>query len=242
MAHKYNTLLFVAITTLFGWVVLAAPIVLAAEELQYSLARGGKLYDRWYAVIGERAPGTKHSLYPAEGKYAGKPGTTWRCKECHGWDYMGKDGAYGKGKHFTGIKGINGMAGADPGKIVALLKDEKHGYAGKLEDPDLRAVALFVSKGQVNMDKHIDRGNKMPKGDKKKGAAYYNTLCAQCHGLDGMEIQDAKPLGQEMSNPWEVMHKILNGQPDEEMVALRALDKQVIVDILAHLTTLPKKR
>jgi len=22
---------------------------------------------------------------------------TWRCKECHGWDYMGVDGAYGSG-------------------------------------------------------------------------------------------------------------------------------------------------
>ena len=22
---------------------------------------------------------------------------TWRCKECHGWDYKGKDGAYAKG-------------------------------------------------------------------------------------------------------------------------------------------------
>lgn len=28
----------------------------------------------------------------------------------HGWDYMGKDGVYGKGGHFTGIKGIQGAA------------------------------------------------------------------------------------------------------------------------------------
>ena len=36
------------------------------------------------------------------------------------------------------------------------------------------------------------------------------------------------------------MHKILNGQPDEDMPALRALDRQVIVDIMSHMGTLPE--
>ena len=31
---------------------------------------------------------------------------TWRCKECHGWDYMGVDGQYGHGPHKTGFPGI----------------------------------------------------------------------------------------------------------------------------------------
>ena len=35
---------------------------------------------------------------------------TWRCKECHGWDYAGKDGAYGSGDHRTGIVGVLGTA------------------------------------------------------------------------------------------------------------------------------------
>ena len=34
-----------------------------------------------------------------------------------------------------------------------------------------------------------------------------------------------KPFGAQMGNPWEVMHKILNGQPGEQMPALRALDR-----------------
>ena len=51
-----------------------------------------------------------------------------------------------------------------------------------------------------------------------------------------------KPFGAQMGNPWEVMHKILNGQPGEKMPALRALDHQITVDIMAHMTTLPTKR
>ena len=30
----------------------------------------------------------------------------------------------------------------------------------------------------------------------------------------------------------------LNGQPDEEMPALRALDRQIVLDIMSHMTTL----
>ncbi|MFC1665310.1 c-type cytochrome [Pseudomonadota bacterium] len=223
--------------------MLAFPMSVSAEEIESSMARGGELYDKWYKVIDAKAPAEKHPTYPASGKYASKPGTTWRCKECHGWDYEGKDGAYSKGKHHTGIKGIQGMAGATSDKIIAVLKDPKHGYGKKLSATDLTDLANFVSKGQVDTDKYIDRVSKQPKGDKAKGEGYYNTICAKCHSKDGTEPDDmSKTLGALMSNPWEVMHKIMNGQPDEEMPSLRALDTQVIVDILAHMTTLPKKK
>jgi thiosulfate dehydrogenase len=67
-------------------------------------------------------------------------------------------------------------------------------------------------------------------------------MCAKCHGMDGTEPDDMKKsLGKQMGNPWEVMHKIMNGQPDEEMPALRALDRGVVMDVMSHITTLPKK-
>jgi mono/diheme cytochrome c family protein len=227
----------------FAVSVLAWPTLSLAEEMESSIARGGLLYDKWYKTIGEKGPGDKHPLYPAEGKYASKARETWRCKECHGWDYKGKAGAYAEGSHFTGIKGINGMAGGDPGKVVALLKDDKHDYGKKLSATDLQDLANFVTQGQVDVDKYIDSSTKMPKsGDAAKGAAYFNTICAKCHGVDGTEPDDMKKsLATQMSNPWEVMHKIMNGQPDEQMPALRALDHGVTVDIMSHITTLPKK-
>ena len=210
----------------------------ATAETESSKARGGQLYDKWYAVVGAKKPSTSHPLYPADKKYANEPKSNWRCKECHGWDYMGVDGAYKSGSHASGIKGINGAAGRDTGEIVALLKDEKHGYGDKLGGADLQDLAMFVSAGQVDMDPYIDRATKKPKGDAAKGAAYFNTICANCHGKDGKKPKGMKPFAKQMGNPWEVMHKILNGQPDEDMPALRALDRQVVIDIMSHMATL----
>ncbi|MEJ2118043.1 MAG: c-type cytochrome, partial [Alphaproteobacteria bacterium] len=172
-----------------------------------------------------------------------KGDVTWRCKSCHGWDLMGAKGAYASGSYKTGIKGVNGMAGADLAKIVAVLKDDTHQLSGKISDEDFTALAMFVNAG-VDMDKYIDRASKAPKGgDAAKGANYFNTLCIGCHGTDGKLPKDMpKTLGALMSNPWEVMHKILNGQPNEQMPALRSLDRQIVVDIMAHLSTLPKER
>ncbi len=218
--------------------IMAAPLTAAAGETA-SIMRGGQIYDKWYKVVGSKAPKKSHPLYPAGKKYAKKPKTNWRCKECHGWDYRGKDGAYGKGKHATGIKGVAGVAGGDPAKVVALLKGD-HGYGDKLNDTDLQDVALFLTKGQVDMTKYID--GKKAKGDASKGESYYATICANCHGADGLKPKSMPPLGKLASkNPWEVLHKILYGQPGEKMPALSSLDRQVPVDILAYLATLPKK-
>jgi len=62
------------------------PMPLSAEEVESSVARGGRLYDKWWKVVGAQEPKGANPAYPADGKYKGKGGTDWRCKECHGWD------------------------------------------------------------------------------------------------------------------------------------------------------------
>ncbi|MCP3904086.1 MAG: hypothetical protein GY715_10675, partial [Planctomycetes bacterium] len=57
--------------------------------------RGGQLWDKWWVVTGAAEPVGDHPLYPPAGTQTGS--TTWRCKECHGWDYKGVDGAYSSG-------------------------------------------------------------------------------------------------------------------------------------------------
>jgi len=226
---------------LFAGLLAVTAAGAAAAETESSKARGGQLYDKWYAEIGAEKPTASHPLYPADKKYADEPKSNWRCKECHGWDYRGAQGAYSSGSHATGIKGIDGAAGRDLQEIIALLKDERHGYGDLLGNDDLNDLAMFVSAGQIDMDPFIDRATKQPKGgDGERGAAYFNTLCANCHGKDGKLPKGMKPFAKQMGNPWEVMHKILNGQPDEEMPALRALDRQIVVDIMSHMTTLPE--
>ncbi len=227
-----------------GIVALAAASWTAAAEIESSITRGGRLYDKWYKVIDADKPKIANPAYPSDGKYAKKPGATWRCKECHGWDTLGKQGAYSKGKHYTGIVGINAMAGADTDKVIAIITDATHGYGGKLSDRDLQDLANFVTKANVNYDDYIDRATKKVKGGNvDKGAAYFNNVCANCHGINGTEPDDmGKTLAKQMGNPWEVMHKILNGHPGEEMPAMRPFDRQVVVDIMAYIETLPTKK
>ena len=209
-----------------------------AQETESAIARGGRLYDKFFAENKSAKPTADHPSYIKDGKY-GKD-SSWRCKECHGWDYKGKDGAYAKGGHFTGIKGISGAAGKDPAAIAAVFRDKTHGYSeAQLSAKDASDLALFVSKGQGNLAKYLDGANKT-KGDGAKGAAYYNTLCAGCHGEDGKKVKDGPALGSVADNGAEMMHKLLNGQPAEAMPALRALDHQIAADIAVHLTKLPK--
>ena len=47
-------------------------------------------------------------------------------------------------------------------------------------------------------------------------------------------------LGEVADNPYEMLHKVMNGQASEAMPALRALDPQIAVDIVAYLPKLPK--
>lgn len=218
---------------------LMAAGIAAAEVDQGSIARGGKLYDKWYKVVKAEAPADSHPLYPAEAKYADKPDANWRCKECHGWDGLGAEGAYKSGKHATGIKGINGMAGGDPAAVVALLKAPEHGYGDKLSDADMMDLANFVVSGPIDLAPLVDLETKASKGDAEAGKQVFNTVCAGCHGPDGKLPKDMPPLGSLVGNPQEVMHKIFNGQPGEVMPALRAIDHKVAADVLAYLATLP---
>ena len=228
------------------WARIAAALAIGliglsaqGQETESAIARGGRLYDKFWAENKAAKPTTDHPSYIKDGKY-GKE-NSWRCKECHGWDYKGKDGAYAKGSHATGIKGINGAAGKDPAAIAAVLRDKAHGYTeAQLSAKDASDLALFVSKGQGNLAKYLDTANKS-KGDGTRGVAYFNTLCAGCHGEDGKKVKDGPALGSVADNGAEMMHKLLNGQPAEAMPALRALDHQIAADIAVHLTKLPAK-
>jgi len=235
----------VFVCTAFASFMLVSPRVALAEEAVSTdagrIARGGRLYDKWYAVIGAEKPADTHAAWPASNTKK-KGDTTWRCKSCHGWDNLGEDGAYASGSYQTGIKGVRDLAGADQAKIIAMMKDDTHGLAGKMDDQDFADLALFIGVGQTDMDKYIDRASKAPKGDKAKGQVYYETVCTNCHGATGTKVKDMDPLGKLMGNPWEVMHKILYGQPKEQMPALVAFDRQVAADIMAYIATFPKEK
>ena len=236
---KYTFISAVLVVLAGPWLVVSSSV--GAEEIISNIVRGGVLYDKWFKVIGVDKPANTHSAWPASNTKK-KGNATHRCKSCHGWDLMGKDGAYASGSYQTGIKGLRSFEGADTARIISFMKDDTHGYAGKMADADFMDLALFVSKGQIDMDQYIDRASKKFKGDAAKGEPIYNTVCAGCHGRDGMLPKDMKPMGKVVSgNPWEGLHKVMYGQPGEGMPALTVFGAGVASDILAYTQTLPKE-
>lgn len=208
-------------------------------------AAGGRIYDNWWEALDRKKPEGAHPAYPKGGKRAGN---SWRCVECHGWDYNGKDGLYGSGERHTGIKGIRAAAGRDLGQIMALLRAAPHGYTpDMIADAELERVAIFVSRGQDDADPYIDIRSGAVKGDTARGAALFQTTCAVCHGFDGRLLnwgteQDPGFIGTEANAfPHEVLHKIRNSHPGAAMINLRGFPLEDAVDILAYAKTLPTR-
>lgn len=231
-------------TTLSAWANVELEKATGEELAQ--IVFGGVLYDKWSGALGVDAPKQTHPAYAAsKGKRKGSG--TWRCKECHGWDYMGKDGAYKSGSHFSGIPGIRSADGASESKLVAVLKNKDHQLGEHIPTAGMKALAAFMAKGQLDMDQYIDRGSKKAKGNLGNGERVYMTVCTKCHGDDGKKINfkdEKKPeyLGTVAAgNPWETLHKIRMGQPGKEMPAMLAFPVQLQVDVLAYSQTLPTK-
>jgi thiosulfate dehydrogenase len=209
-------------------------------------AAGGRIYDNWWEALDRKKPEGTHPAYPSAGKRAGA--NTWRCVECHGWDYNGKDGLYGSGERYTGIKGIRRAAGRDINRIMTLLRAEPHNYKqDMINDEELRRVAIFVSRGQDNTDRFIDLKSGDAKGHSRRGAGLFQTTCAACHGFDGRALnwgssEEPAFVGTEANKfPHEVLHKIRNAHPGAAMINMRSFPLKDAIDILAYTRTLPTK-
>lgn len=222
--------------------MLAHLQTLPSINLAASIANGGRLYDDWQVHTGGQRQALPHPAYPPKAYYASAASETWRCKECHGWDYKGNQGQYASGNHATGIKGIRALVGADAGKIMATLQSRSHLFGAVLKHRDLQDLANFVSYGQIDMDSMIDPRTGQSRGDATRGAAHYRTMCASCHGLEGRFVAKRHAGRVTREDPWHSVHNMMNGHPDDTMPALREIDPTVISDILAHMQTLQERR
>lgn len=222
--------------------MLAYLQTLPSINLAASIANGGRLYDDWQVHTGGQRQALPHPAYPPKAYYANAASETWRCKECHGWDYKGNQGQYANGNHATGIKGIRALAGAGPEKIMETLQSPTHLFGVVLKHRDLQDLANFVSYGQIDMDTLIDARTGHSRGDATRGAAHYRSMCAGCHGLEGRFVAKRHVGRVTREDPWHSVHNMLNGHPDDTMPALREIDPKVISDILAHMQTLPERR
>ena len=209
------------------------------------LANGGRLYDKWYTVLDADKPEGTHPGWPSSNSRTGD--TTFRCKSCHGWDYKGAAGKYGSGSYKTGIKGVTGVIGKDPAEIAAIIGNDTHGFTDEMIPADAKLrIATFLSRGLYETADYIEDGGKA-KGDAERGRNIFQNHCAACHGHDGAALNwgsaEEPEYGGTLANenPWEVLHKIVNGHPGTEMPAMRPFPMEDASAVLAYSQSLKVK-
>ena len=210
------------------------------------LSGGGQLYDKWWAVLGLDAPEDDHPLWSTQTTNERSGADTWRCKECHGWDYMGADGAYGSGSHSTGFPGV---LNTSEDELLAWLdgsQNPDHDFSAFMEEFALNALVTFMADELADITPFVN-ADKSVTGDPVNGSDLFEGTCSACHGVDGKKINFADPDDPEYigtvaaGNPWEFFHKASFGQPDAPMPASVALGwaMEEIADLLAYAQTLP---
>jgi thiosulfate dehydrogenase len=244
----YAALLSITFSIIFiGGSIPSSTVVAgkAGDSNDYSEAEtknGALLYDNWPKITKAELEGN-HPLYPADAKKSGK--STYRCKECHGWDYIGNKGRYSKGSHYTGIEGVYDERSESPADLYEDLTDadDSHDFSRYLSEKEIWDLVKFLREGLAPIEKVIDDQGKA-KGDSANGIVLYTANCSSCHGDDGDAIDfNGKKEGIQgvgwlaNKNPQESIHKIRWGHPGSDMPSMivdAGLTEQEAIDILAY--------
>lgn len=215
-----------------------------------SIVNGGLLYDKWWKIdAGATEPSEDNPLWVLQSSNTRSGSTTWRCKECHGWDYKGIGGAYSDSSHTTGFPGVyDASLTKDKAGLLDVLTggtDYRHDLSAVLSDEALGNLVDFLSEGLINDTKYIDYATKKVIGaDLANGEKLYTSTCAVCHGDDGKTLvfDDAGVGALANGNPWETLHKIRFGQPTSPMPSgvMSGWSTQDAVDVLGYSQTLPE--
>lgn len=222
------------------------------ESPQADIIQGALLFDNWFATLGMDSPPENMPIWLRQSTNTRSGPDTWRCVECHGWDYRGAMGAYASGSHYTGFPDVmflvQKMTEAD---IVAHLqgkKDPAHDFSAYLDETSMRQLAVFLKNGLTDDALYIDPVSlKVIGGDVEHGRRLYESTCASCHGDDGTKIVFRTEGVNEFlgtvayRDPWRFLHRTRFGVAGTEMPVGAELgwlpsDGR---DVLAYAQTLP---
>jgi thiosulfate dehydrogenase len=220
------------------------------------ISRGGQLYDNWWkTTVDTMKPEEDLPLWKTQSSNKRKGYATYRCKECHGWDYLGRDGAYSKGSHFTGFIGVYEASRKMSVKALeGTLRgstNKAHDFTSDLSEEDISDLALFMKKGIIDTTKIVSVDGNVVEGDSAAGRDLYRRTCmTECHGKDGTALNAGKKdkpvfIGTLANkNPWEFIHKSRAGQPGTRMSSgiIFKWGEKDIRDLLTYSRTLPKDK
>jgi mono/diheme cytochrome c family protein len=235
--------------------------LVSENQLELALAiRGGRIYDNWWVETGTAEPTTDHPLWDTRTQSAINTNTgsaTWRCKECHGWDYKGVDGVYGStnSSHYTGFPGVMSAQSKQPIDVFCAIHsgtniDADHNFSSQLSPTSILHLTKFLVS--TNIDGLIDSdplisSSGASTGNPTNGQTLYNSAngcsASNCHGVDGATQHE--PLGElSIDNPWEVLHKIRFGHPGLNIMPAYAesnyigkMNQTQMADVIAYTQT-----
>ena len=235
-----------------------APMKYERENMteKMRISRGGQLYDNWWRTSTQaEKPAADQLLWKTQQGNNRSGYSTYRCKECHGWDYRGKDGAYRKGSHYTGFQGVyEASQKMSLDELEGALRGETnkdHDFMKFLSEEDIADLALFQKYGTIDLMKLVNTDASLVGGDIGEGQSFFSLNCmTECHGPTGTSINfgtEEKPefIGTVANkNPWEFIHKVRAGQPGTRMSSgiINNWSNEDIIDILAYSQTLPAEQ
>jgi len=249
--------------------VAADILAYAQSNLVPDIKRAGRLYDKWWNVDGildANVPATRNQTWVNNAGTTDativSDSSTWRCKECHGWDYQGVDGAYGyngdtTGKHYSGIPGFIpslNTTNKDKASIFEAIKNGvassqlvDHNFGRFLNDSDINLIAEFITDESLGVPKLASTYNAfLTNGNPIQGKTIYESTtpgnCISCHGSNGTLIPTVDTSAVANDNPQEFIHKVRYGHPDSSMLptsnGFTGLNLSMASDVLAYSKTL----
>lgn len=248
---KFRTAILICF---FIFALLAAGAAYASDATPFpeDIVRGAQLYDRWYAVLGVDPPVGNMPIWSRQSTNTRSGADTWRCSECHGWDYKGAQGEYQAGSHYTGFPNLWQLAQPlSTDEIVSHLKgalDPAHDFSPYLDDTSLNQLAEFLKFGIIDDSLYIDPVSLHVRGpDVSHGKELYQSTCSSCHGEDGKQIVFkiegiSEYLGRLANrDPWRFLHRTRYGVAGTDMPVGVNLGWQPEDgrDVLAYAQTLP---
>lgn len=245
---------FVFLALLSGLALLAATRGSLPNKggLEGDAIVGGRMYTNWMLVLDFPPPSGDHPLWQTQSSNPRSGVVTWRCVECHGWDYKGASGAYGPAsEHYTGFPGLGRMVGASYDETLAWLdgtNNPNHNFSPYMAPLSMENMIAFLRTQQVDTDLMIEPLSGAALGDWEKGYVDYYKSCEGCHGPRGDAMNfgtTAAPIyvgDLAISDPWRTVHMIRFGDSARRMPASEELGWSFsrVANVLAYAQTLPR--
>lgn len=218
--------------------------------------RGALLYDNWMATKGVAAPVNDHPLWNTRAFNGGnyynqtKGANTWRCIECHGSDYKGRDGFYGLNTTPSKYTGFIGLATSTKmaADIVAFLKQggstSNHGFISPayLNDADFSDIAVFLTTiATGSADNTLTGGSSLSgeklffvEGKNEAGTAVPTCGNSGCHKGDYEELRVTELAAHD---PYAFLHRVRFGA-DGGKIMTETMSLQQTKDAYAYVNNL----